>query len=258
MSRADDRGLRAATRAPTVPRVTLDWRAAPFTLRGEERPKWIREKNGRRVMCRSHGDGKATYWRAPRPRPRSNRRSRRRVKKGVIDAAMSRNTTPPESLVEAHVAIKVLQDALRAAIGREQVLMDKLQQRVRQSNQLIPQQPGDDVLPRNDAAESGFEGVTQNKAGWAAHTMRSQGNRTHLGTFKTPIEAARARWQYLNTCAIAAMVQQAPQWIPSQTFSIFWSLVLVSQMVIGIPWYLVPIGLILVYGALSIISRDYV
>lgn len=57
---------------------------------------------------------------------------------------------------------------------------------------------------KNDEAESGYQGVTRNKAGWAAHTKRTQGERTHLGTFDTPVEAARARRNYHENVVAAA------------------------------------------------------
>lgn len=270
MNRADDRGSQATTRVRTAPRVTLNWQATPFTLRGKEgSPKWIRESNGRKVLVTSTGKGKPKYWRAPRPRLRTFRRSRRREKKKVMQAALSKSAAIPTILHEAQVAIAVLQQALRAALQREDALKEKLQKTVKQSNKLIPEQLGDSELQFSEKAESGFRGVTRNKAGWAAHTARSDGHRQHLGTFNMPIQAARARRNYYADvvavvqqtqqwipnprvyCAGAvAAIQQAPRWIPNPTFCIFWSIVLFVIANTGVPWYLIPIGLILIYGLL--------
>lgn len=244
MSRADDRGSQAATRVHPAPRVTLDWRAAPFTLRGREETKWIREKNGRRLLLTS--SGKQKYWRAPRPRPRLHRRQRRRRKKKVIEAALSKDTTPPPNLAEAQAAIQVLQAALRASLEREQKLAQKLQYGIDKTNQLQIKEPGDKQLDRNQEAESGFAGVTRNKTGWAAYTTRRQGERKHLGTFNTPMEASRARRDYLSTQVIAT-VQQAPHWIPNRVFCIFWSSICIAIISTGIPWYIALIGLIAIY-----------
>lgn len=246
-NRADDRRRRAATRVQPAPRVTLNWQAQPFTLKEREDKKWKREKNGRRVLVTSRG-GKAKYWRAPRPRPRLHRRLRRKEKQGVIKCALKQSAANPASLHEAEVAIKVLQEALRSALQREDSLKSKLQQAVAKVNKLVPEEPGDDVLQKSHAAESGFAGVTRNKHGWAAHTNKQQGERTHLGTFDTPIEAARVRRDYYAD--VVAAIEQAPQYIPNTTFCVFWSIVIFVIVNTGIPWYLVPVGLILIYGLL--------
>lgn len=246
MDRADDRSCRAATWVPPAPHVTLNWQAKPFTLRGGREEKWIREKSGRKVLQTPLGNNRHKYWRAPRPRPKLNRRRKRQKKKQVLEA---KDHAPPANLTDAHVTIQVLQAALRAALLREELLKDKLQKTVNTTNKLIPPEVGDDALLQNDSAESGFAGVTRNKAGWAAHTKRQQSERTHLGTFDTPVEAARARRDYYADI-VAAAVQQAPRWIPNPTFCIFWSIVLFVIVNVGIPWFLVPIGLILIYRLL--------
>jgi len=200
MGRADDRGGQATTRALAAPRVTLNWQAEPFTTRGKRETKWLREKNGRRVLQLSHG-GHKRYWRAPKPRPKPSRRQKRRQKAGIVRDALSptESVLPPPASDPA-VTIQVLQAALRASIERERKLNTKLQQReaghyrhAKELDRLVPQAPGDELLPRNHQAESGYVGVTRNKGGWAAHTSRYNGNRIHLGTYDTPLEAARAR-----------------------------------------------------------------
>lgn len=193
MDRADDRGLTATTRVLPAPRVTLNWQAVPFTCRGKVETKWKRERNGRKVLQTSTGGGKVKYWRAPRPRPRLYRRRKRQCKKQVLHKTMSQEKIVPVSLAEAHIAIQVLQGALRAALLRETKVGAQLRQEIDKNSAMTPPQPGDAELPRSEAAESGFEGVTRNKSGWAAHTERCAGKRKHLGTFKTPVEAARAR-----------------------------------------------------------------
>lgn len=129
MSRADDRGCTATTRVLSAPRVTLNWLAEPFTSRGIERTKWIREKNGRRVLqTTSTGGGRAKYWRAPRPRPREHRRRKRGEKKAVVKAALAQHSTLPTSTFETHVAVQVLQHAFKDALQREADLKRKLQE----------------------------------------------------------------------------------------------------------------------------------
>lgn len=127
MGRADDRGF-ATTRMQPASRVTLNWQAVPFTCRGKEETKWKREKNGRRVLRTLTGGGKLKYWRAPRPRPRMHRRSKRRCKKKVIHTALAQEEIVPMHLAEAQVTIQVLQGALRAALQRETALKEKLQE----------------------------------------------------------------------------------------------------------------------------------
>lgn len=130
MDRADDRGVSATTRVQPAPRVTLDWRATPFTCRGKEEKegtKWTREKSGRWLLRTSDGHGKTKYWKAPRPRPRLHRRKRRKRKQEVMDATMAHSACPPMGLEEAHTAIQVLQDAVRASVAREHKLQTKLQ-----------------------------------------------------------------------------------------------------------------------------------
>jgi len=219
--RADDRGRGATTRAPSASRVTLNWQAVPFTCRRKEESKWTREKNGRWVLRTSNGRGKVTYWRAPRPRPRQHRRARRRHNKEVV-AQQAHDNTPPADLSQAHAAIQALQAALRASWAREEQLQSKLRQSADRVNNMIPAQPGDAELDRNEEAESGFTGVTRNKAGWAAHTKRKRGVRKHLGTHDTPVEAARARRDYYSEFVAAvhqvpqglsAVVHAVPQWI---------------------------------------------
>jgi len=295
MDRADDRGRQAATRVHAAPRVTLDWQAVPFTCREKEKTKWIREKGGRMVLKSLDEHGKAKYWRAPRPRQRLHRRKRRTRKKEVMDNAMS-NACPPKSLEEAHTAIQVLQDAVRASVARESKLQmtlqatkdklrdfhDKARRHATELDRLVPQRSGDEQLQRNKDAESGFVGVTRNKGRWAAHTARSGGVREHLGTFDTPVEAARALQDRL-AATVAATTEASPveppllssqtqwaqrleegatqaaatakaikwrQWIPNPAFCGFWSFVFAVIMSTGIPWYSVPISLILIYGLL--------
>jgi len=206
MDRADDRGVQATTRVQPASRVTLDWQATPFTCREKVETKWTREKNGRWLLRTSDGHGKVKYWKAPRPRPRLHRRKRRKQKQEAMDAAMEHSTCAPTSLGEAHTAIQVLQGAVRASVAREHEMKRKLQdaedaletchEKVRRHatelDRLAPQQTGDELLRRNEAAESGFVGVTRNKGRWSAHTARSGGVREHIGTFDTPVEAARA------------------------------------------------------------------
>lgn len=129
MDRADDRGSRAITRVQSAPRVTLNWLAEPFVSRGMEETKWIREKNGRRVLKRtSIGGGKAKYWRAPRPRAREHRRRRRGGRKAVLVAAFERDPRPRTSRIDAHVAMQVLQDACRKAHEKTRQLEIRLQE----------------------------------------------------------------------------------------------------------------------------------
>lgn len=244
MDRADDRGF-ATTRMQPASRVTLNWQAVPFTCRGKEETKWKREKNGRRVLRTLTGGGKLKYWRAPRPRPRQHRRRKRQCKKQVIHAAMSQEKIVPMNLAEAQTAIQVLQGALRASLSREQKVGEQLRQEIAKTSALVPQQPADANLHQSDVAESGFKGVTRNKSGWSAHTDRQQGERVHLGTFHTPVQAARARRDHYAD--FVAAVQQAPQWIPNPSFCAFWLFVLFVILNMGIPWYLVPVGLILIY-----------
>lgn len=296
MDRADDRGRRATTRVQQAPRVTLNWQAVPFTCRGKEETTWLREKSGRRVLRTSFVGQGTRYWRAPRPRPRANRRRKRRAKKEVMDATVANHSLAPTSIMEAQVAIQVLQQAVQASVAREAALQKKLhkaeselakaQHKVKQHamelDQLAPQQVGDDLLRRNPDAESGFVGVTRNKKKWAAHTARSGGVREHIGTFNTPVEAARAlqdrlaatvaatteanpveppllssptQWaqrlqEGATRAAAAAKAIKWRQWIPNPAFCGFWSLILAIIISIGIPWYMVPIGLILIYGLL--------
>lgn len=158
-------------------------------------------------MQTSRGKGQVKYWRAPKPRPRMHRRRRRKCKKQVLDKTMSQATIVPASLTEAHVAIQVLQAALRAALLREEKTKQQFCTQVAKTSAMVPQQPGDAGLQQNDVAESGFTGVTRNKSCWSAYTERQQGVRQHLGTFSTPMEAARARRDYLNNVAAAAMEQ---------------------------------------------------
>jgi len=272
MGRADDRGDRATTRVRPAPRVTLDWRATPFTCRGKEDTKWKREKTGRWVLRTSNGHGKTTYWRAPRPRPRLHRRQRRRLKQEVVDEAMARDHRRPQSLEEAHTVIQVLQDAMQASIAKELAMRAKLQavenalvesqakatRHATELDRLVPQQPGDALLERNENAESGFVGVSRNRGRWAAHTPRNGGVREHIGTFDTPVEAARALQDRLAATA-AATVEASPaglrwpSWFPRANVGIFWSLVVVTLLCIGIPWYLIPLGLLLVYGLLYVV-----
>lgn len=168
-------------------------------------------------MCTSHYDGKQVYWRAPRPRPRLHRRSKRRWKNVAIKAALTKDVAPAATLQEAQVAITVLQQALRSALQREEALKDKLQKSAKQSNKLVPAQPGDDNLQRSHKAESGFQGVTRNKGGWAAHTARADGKRRHLGTFDTPLQAARAIKEDAKS---AAAVLEAPIPAPRGEFDV--------------------------------------
>jgi len=86
-----------------------------------------REKSGRWVLKSTNGHGKTVYWRAPRPRPRLHRRQRRRLKQEVMDAAMDCDSSPPLRLNEAHIAIQVLQNAVRDSVARELELQRKLQ-----------------------------------------------------------------------------------------------------------------------------------
>jgi len=208
MDRADDRGSTATTRVLPAPRVTLNWQAIPFTCKEKAEKKWIKERSGRKVLQTPKGNGRYRYWRAPRPRPRMYRRSRRREKSVVIKAALSTNVAVPENLQEAQVAITVLQAALRSALQREDALKDKLKQSAERSNKLVRAQPGNNQLQKNEAAESGFTGVTRNKSGWSAHTERQQGVRKHLGTFDTPVQAARARRDH---CAGTSNVAAVPE-----------------------------------------------
>lgn len=208
MNRADDRGSRATTRVQPAPRVTLNWQATPFTCGRREEKKWIREKSGRRVLHTSTGRGKVNYWRAPRPRPRLHRRRRRQCKTQVLNKTMSQEKIVPESLTEAQVAIQVLQAALRASLLREQKLGEQLRVQIEKTSSMVPAQSGDETLPKSDAAESGFTGVTRNKSGWAAHTERQQGTRVHLGTFDTPVEAARARRDHISDVVAALQFPQ--------------------------------------------------
>jgi len=209
MDRADARGMEATTRVHHAPRVTLNWRAVPFTCREKEGKKWKREKSGRKVLQTPMGNGRYRYWRAPRPRPRLHRRQKRRRKKQVLEVALSGTSSPPNSLTEAQVTIQVLQESLRASLLREQALKEKLQRTIRKTNTIIPQEAGDAALLRNEQAESGFKGVVRNKDGWAAHTQRQQGDRQHLGTFDTPVQAARARRDYYAN--IVAAAHQVPE-----------------------------------------------
>jgi len=114
----------------------------------------------------------------------------------VIHAAMSQEKIVHMNLAEAQTAIQVLQGALRASLLREQKVAEQLRRETRKTCDMVPAQPGDAMLLRSDA-ESGFEGVSRNKAGWAAHTKRVKGDRTHLGTYETPVEAARARRDHI-------------------------------------------------------------
>lgn len=204
MNRAGDRGIEATTRVLPAPHVTLNWQAVPFTCRGKEETKWKREKNGRKVLQTSMGKGKVRYWRAPRPRPRMHRRRKRQCKKKVICQAMAEDTILPENLADAQVAIQVLQAALRASLLREQKVGEQLRLQTAKASAMVPEQPSDNTLQRSEEAESGFTGVTRNKAGWSAHTQREQGNRSHLGTFNTPVEAARAHQDYYANIVAAA------------------------------------------------------
>ena len=189
MDRADDRGVHATTRVQPAPRVTLDWRATPFTCRGKEEAKWRREKNGRRVLRTLNGHGKTIYWRAPRPRPRLHRRQRRRIKQEVMDAAIDRNESPPMSLLEAHTGIQVLQDAVRASVARELELRKKLQdtedalvqsqakvgRQAAKLDRLALKHTGDVLLQRNEDVEPEFVGVAGNEGKWATHTAEAVG-----------------------------------------------------------------------------------
>jgi len=216
MDRADDRGVTATTRVQPAPRVTLDWQAVPFTCRGKVETKWTREKNGRKVLQLPKGGGKVKYWRAPRPRPRLYRRRKRQCKKTVLHKTMSQEKIVPVTLTEAQVAIQVLQGALRAALLREQGLQEQLRLQTDKTSAMVPEQPGDAALQRSEVAESGFKGVTRNKSGWAAHTKRCAGYRKHLGTFETPIEAARAR----SAAETVAVVHEASTPAPRGEFDV--------------------------------------
>jgi hypothetical protein len=126
-----------------------------------------------------------------------------------VVAQQAHDNTPPADLSQAHAAIQALQAALRASWAREEQLQIKLRQSADRANSMVQPQPGDTELDRNEEAESGFTGVTRNKAGWAAHTKRKRGVRKHLGTHDTPVEAARARRDYYSE--FVAAVNQVPQ-----------------------------------------------
>jgi len=136
MSRADDRGYSATTRVPAAPRVTLNWLAEPFTSRGKEDTKWIREKNGRRVLRKtSKGGNKATYWRAPRPRPSEHRRRRRGREKAALQAALGQHTTPSTSL-QPQVAVQVLQSLVRESQRKQAKLKLAFQEEENEKREL--------------------------------------------------------------------------------------------------------------------------
>jgi len=154
-----------------------------------------------------------------------------------MDAAMERNESPPISLTEAHTAIQVLQDAVRASVARERELQRKVQdlegaltqsqekekRHATELNRFAPQQPGDALLQRNEDAESGFVGVARNKSRWAAHTAREGGVRKHIGTFDTPIEAARARHDMPTDRVAATTSVSATAAREEVTVSCLWS-----------------------------------
>jgi len=127
MDRADRRSSQAATWASTTPHVALNAHAVPFTMGKVEEKKWLREKNGRKVLRIRQPGRKDRYWRAPCPRPRQNRRQKRREKTKVLKAAMSQDTQV-EMATDPAMAIQVLQVALRASLLREERLKRQLAQ----------------------------------------------------------------------------------------------------------------------------------
>ena len=77
----------------------------------------------------------------------------------MMHKTMREEKIVPVTLVEAQVAIQVLQGALRASLLREQKVGKQLRQEIAKTGSMVPQQPGDAELPRSDVAESGFKGV---------------------------------------------------------------------------------------------------
>jgi len=125
MDRAGGRSCYAATRAAEL-RVSSGDRNRPFTMREKEEKKWMKEKNGRRVLKISNGNGHHRYWRAPRPRPRPNRRQRRRRKKAVTEVAIQ-GPPPPAASVGAAEVILVLQNVLQTAVQAKEEAQQKLE-----------------------------------------------------------------------------------------------------------------------------------
>lgn len=151
--RADDRGSHATTRVQSAPRVMLNWQAVPFTCVKEDK-KWIREKNGRRVLRSSVGGGKTKYWRAPRPRPSLHRRRRRGGKRAVLNTAPAQDPTSPTSLLQPQVAIQVLQSLIRDAHQRNAELQLELQEEKKK------QQKSQQKLSELQAAHSALQEKT--------------------------------------------------------------------------------------------------
>jgi len=133
MDCADDCGFRAATRAAEL-RVTSKRAVQPFTTRGEggER-KWLSERSGRRVLRISDGCGKARYWRAPKPRPRPNRRARRVRRQEIVQASSKSRSATAQFPPDAAEVIMVLQQSLQRAVKRAEDAEQKLQELVQRS-----------------------------------------------------------------------------------------------------------------------------
>jgi len=94
----------------------------PSTATGEgEGKNWFYEKNGRRVLKLQQGG----YWRAPRPRP--NRRLRRRRAGAILQAALAQDKPLTLPTTDTAEVIQVLQRSLQNALARERAQAELLE-----------------------------------------------------------------------------------------------------------------------------------
>ena len=173
--------MSATTRAAFA-RVTLGERNyGPFTTRKKRGGEhWFREKNGRRVLRISDGRGHQRFWRAPKPRPRPNRRANKSRRQEIL-REVSNDNQVYANIPDSAEVICVLQSSLKnawrkteAAEAKAESAEQKLKDMIATSARFAEQVALGEVTNHTTAAH--LHSDKQSNEGKTVKTLRGQLN----------------------------------------------------------------------------------